>query len=60
MMRSTEKSACTANCRHYESLVMPFSLMTAHATCRYVKNSAFAPYLDRIVLVYLGDILNLF
>lgn len=43
--------------RHYEFLVMPFSLTNAPASFQELMNSVFKPYLRRFILVFFNGIL---
>ena len=42
---------------HYEFLVMPFGFTNALATFMDLMNRVFQPYLDRFVIIFIGDIL---
>ena len=43
--------------RHYKFLAMPFKLINAHFTFQWLINEVFRPFLWKIILVFLNDIL---
>ncbi|KAI3470592.1 hypothetical protein Pfo_027255 [Paulownia fortunei] len=50
------KMACITRYESFEWLVMPFGLTNAPATFWTLMNKIFQPYLDRLMVVYLDDI----
>ena len=51
------KTAFTTRYGHYEFVVVPFGLTNAPATFMCLMNSVFSSYLDKMVLIFLDDIL---
>ena len=43
---------------HYEFLVMPFGFTNAPAAFMDLMNRVFQPYLDRIIIIFIHDILG--
>ena len=43
--------------RHYEFVIIPFGLINAPTTFMCLKNSIFSQYLDKVVLVFIDNIL---
>lgn len=52
-----QKTAFKTHERHYEFLVMPFSLTNSPSTFKALMNSMFKSLLRKIVLVFFYDIL---
>jgi hypothetical protein len=55
--RDVPKTAFNTRYGKYEFLVIPFGLVNAPSTFQTLINSILRPYIDKIVLVYLDDIL---
>ena len=51
------KTAFRTRYDHYEFVVVPFGLTNAPATLMCLMNSVFSKYLDKVVLIFLDDIL---
>ena len=51
------KTAFKTRYKHYEYIVMPFSLINAPATMQALINDTLREYLDRFCVVYLDNIL---
>jgi hypothetical protein len=59
LMKQGEEWKTAFRCRygHYEYLVMPFGLTNAPASCMRMMNDVLRPYLDKMCIAYLDDIL---
>ena len=51
------KTTFEARYGHFEFMVMPFGLTNAPTTLKDLMHRVFQPYLDRFVMVFVGDIL---
>jgi hypothetical protein len=51
------KTAFTIRYGFFEYLVMSFGLMNASAHFMYLMNSVFMPELDKVVIIFIDDIL---